>query len=249
MSEDCEFNQLRDSLIKDMIIIGIKDKKLQERLLRENDINLEKVLSNCRASEASKLQTESIHNRVDPPSQSINQDVSQINHRKGSKEIVKQCKFCAGSHPRGACPAYGKTCNTCQNKGHFSSCCTKSSPRSNQSNKNKSKSHRRPPRKPVHTVASSQPPALTSDSDNSDADNEFFMGSIEVELPTTEPTQSSPEVSAIEVETPAEIDQISDPTATKHQDWLIDLETNARYVYHIQNRYRSQSQCTPNVYF
>ena len=53
MSEDCEFNQLRDSLIKDMIIIGLKDKKLQERLLRENDITLEKVLTNCRASEAS----------------------------------------------------------------------------------------------------------------------------------------------------------------------------------------------------
>lgn len=51
---------LRDSLIKDMIIIGLRDKKLKERLLRENDIKLEKVLSNCRASEVSKLQTKSI---------------------------------------------------------------------------------------------------------------------------------------------------------------------------------------------
>ena len=41
--EDCEFRELRNSLIKDLIIIGLRDKKLQERLLSEPDINLEQV--------------------------------------------------------------------------------------------------------------------------------------------------------------------------------------------------------------
>ena len=60
LSEDCDFGLLRDSLIKDMIIIGLSDKKLQERLLRDCEIDLSKVLRNCRASEASKLETKSI---------------------------------------------------------------------------------------------------------------------------------------------------------------------------------------------
>ena len=32
LSEDCEFNELRNSLIKDVLIIGLRNKKLQERL-------------------------------------------------------------------------------------------------------------------------------------------------------------------------------------------------------------------------
>ena len=38
-TSDCELDHLKESLIRDMRIIGLHDKKLQERLLRE--INLE----------------------------------------------------------------------------------------------------------------------------------------------------------------------------------------------------------------
>ena len=51
LSEDCEFGELRSSLIKDLIIIGLKDKKLQERLLSEPDINLEQVCKRGQANE------------------------------------------------------------------------------------------------------------------------------------------------------------------------------------------------------
>ena len=230
MSEDCEFNELRDSLIKDMIIIGLRDKKLQERLLRENDITLEKVLSNCRASEASKLQTKSIHNQNDHPTnhsslQTSEPEINQINKHKG-KEIIKQCKFCAGSHPRGACPAYGKICNNCKSKGHYSKCCSKSSSsRNNSNNQNKFKQSRKLRNKQIHTVASTVPAALSSDSEESD--DEFFLGSIEHELSKPEPLS---DINAIEVESTAEIDQISDPTASKHLDWLINLETNGTSI-------------------
>ena len=109
LNEDCEFDLLRDSPIKD---IGLRDKKLQERLLRENGINLEKVLSNCRASEASKQQTKSIHIKSDkspsPTATSSSATVDRVHHHHSAsnqKEIIKSCKFCAGSHPRGSCPA------------------------------------------------------------------------------------------------------------------------------------------------
>ena len=37
---------------------GIKDAKLRERLLRETDLSLDKAISICRASEATKKQVE-----------------------------------------------------------------------------------------------------------------------------------------------------------------------------------------------
>ena len=49
LSEDCEYEELRNSLIKDLIIIDPRDKKLQERLLSEPDINLEQV---CKRGQA-----------------------------------------------------------------------------------------------------------------------------------------------------------------------------------------------------
>ena len=39
-----------------------------------------------------------------------------------SKEIIKKCKFCNGSHPRAKCPAYGKSCLNSHRKKHFKVC-------------------------------------------------------------------------------------------------------------------------------
>ena len=40
LSPGCEFDNLQDSLIKDMIVCGTKDNSLRERLLRECDLTL-----------------------------------------------------------------------------------------------------------------------------------------------------------------------------------------------------------------
>ncbi len=112
LSEDCEFGDLRDSLIKDLIIIGITDKKLQERFLRENDLTLETVLKNGRACEASKKQTKELikgATKSTELSSSAHVDAVKRDRFKGKTDHINQCKFCGGSHPRGSCPAYEKS--------------------------------------------------------------------------------------------------------------------------------------------
>ena len=44
-ASDCELNNLKKSLIRDMIIIGLHNKKLQERLLREINLTLERTVN------------------------------------------------------------------------------------------------------------------------------------------------------------------------------------------------------------
>ena len=34
-------------------------------------------------------------------------------------------KFCSETHSNGCCPAQGKICKNCENKGYFAKCCTK----------------------------------------------------------------------------------------------------------------------------
>ena len=56
----CAFGTLGESLIKDRLVCGVGDTRLTERLLRVSDLDLEKALDICRASEASKEQLRKI---------------------------------------------------------------------------------------------------------------------------------------------------------------------------------------------
>ena len=49
---DCNFGELRDSLIRDQIVIGVFEHKLQERLLRESNLTLPKAVEICQAAES-----------------------------------------------------------------------------------------------------------------------------------------------------------------------------------------------------
>lgn len=56
-AEYCDFEGIKDSLIRDQIVVGISDPKLRERLLRETDLTLEKAIKLCRITEQSKEQS------------------------------------------------------------------------------------------------------------------------------------------------------------------------------------------------
>ena len=55
LSADCAFDTLKDSCIKDMIICGVSDHGLRERMLREPDIYLKKAVELGQAAEETKL--------------------------------------------------------------------------------------------------------------------------------------------------------------------------------------------------
>ena len=76
---NCEFQE-SDNMIKDNIVIGIRDRPVQEKLLREYDLTLEKALDICRASETSKDQ----YQAMSPLHQ---QDIAVYDIRAGEREV------------------------------------------------------------------------------------------------------------------------------------------------------------------
>ena len=56
-AEYCDFGAIKDSLIRDQIVVGINDPKLRERLLRETNLTLEKAIKLCRITEQSQEQS------------------------------------------------------------------------------------------------------------------------------------------------------------------------------------------------
>ena len=123
LSMDCEFGQLRDSLIRDRIICGLYDNKLKDRLLREPNLTLVQCVNMCRAAELAGEQR-----KVLEPESGL---VGAIGDMKGRDKVRvsygsdngRNCWRCEGSHPKWNCPAYHKVCGKCHKKGHYTKVC------------------------------------------------------------------------------------------------------------------------------
>lgn len=82
-AEHCDFGAIKDSLIRDQIVVGIDDPKLRERLLRETDLTLEKAVKLCRITEQSKEQSKIF---ISPTTQTGNIDA--VKKREPSVDSV-----------------------------------------------------------------------------------------------------------------------------------------------------------------
>ena len=127
LSSEWEFDKLQDSLIKDMIVCGIKDNSLRERFPRECDFTLSKAISACHAAEETRKYAREILRSQ--PTADIDKNFkkklnkSSHNIRNQNTRDLKKFKFCNSSHPRGKYSAYGKVCHVCNKKSHFKVCC------------------------------------------------------------------------------------------------------------------------------
>lgn len=125
-AKSCHFGDQEESLIRDRIVIGCPDSRLQERLLREIDLDLQKTLTLCRAAESTKVQVRLINGEavdaVTPFAYNYNNPKPANASLRASLE-GQRCSNCGGTHKPRNCPAYGKFCHNCNKLNHFSKCC------------------------------------------------------------------------------------------------------------------------------
>ena len=120
LAKNCNYGELNDSIIRDMVIMGVKDRATQECLLRENDPSLNRCVDIVRAAERAHLQATHMNSRPEP--EDTNDDRMEVD--KVSEKMMK-CRYCAKEHVFGKknCPAFGKSCNNCGLKNHFERMC------------------------------------------------------------------------------------------------------------------------------
>ena len=139
LAEYCEFGTLRDDLIRDRIVVGIKDMKLSEQLQLDSKLTLENAVTKTRQSETvKKQQTFLQETKSDPPPANV--DLLCKGKGKDSKEDLKekkkppkskhgktpetQCSRClCQPHPKKLCPARESKCNKCSKVGHWAKAC------------------------------------------------------------------------------------------------------------------------------
>ncbi|UYV77207.1 K02A2.6-like [Cordylochernes scorpioides] len=134
LAQECEFENLTESLIRDRLIIGILDREVKRKLLEDPQLTLPRAISIAVISESTCSQVASLNeqkmiekiekrNWVKDTIRMENAEAgpSGINPRR--ERIIEPCKWCGQRHKYGKCPAYGKKCNACGKTNHFSVVC------------------------------------------------------------------------------------------------------------------------------
>ena len=166
LARTCNFcDCLKDSLIRDRIVFGVRNDKTRKKLLQERKLSLKKCIDLCRSAEVTITQMKIISDHVAAEEVHRIKTTRQTGIRRatGNDTTKISCKFCAGRHSQGkeSCPAWGKECRKCAGKNHFARACRKT----------------RGQRAKVYCMAEEERRVKESDTEMSDVE---YLGSVAV---------------------------------------------------------------------
>ena len=150
LASSCQFGTLTEELIRDKLVLGISDQSTKLRLLKEEDLTLNKAVNICCSSEIANIQLKSM--KVSSKEVKEVHAVHGKTHRKSNKtpfnggktklratkdhqlsskshnSSKRKCYRCGRllDHKLKDCPAFGQTCNSCGKENHFASVCLSS---------------------------------------------------------------------------------------------------------------------------
>ena len=155
LAESCEFAS-QDDEIRDHFIYTCRSKTLKTKLLREEDLTLEKLIEIARNLELSQIQATEIEQKNEPTKEENvnrlsnkkyfggrnqnrpNKQVTPFTPKNGNKKS-KDCYRCGGIYSKDhKCPAMGRKCYNCGRENHLSKVCReKSTTKSTSKNRQK----------------------------------------------------------------------------------------------------------------
>jgi len=142
LAKSCEFGTLEESIIRDRIVIGIRDDPTRRKLLQTRKLDLKLAIDIGKASEVAARQLKAMstpdeikrlsndsatQQRASRPREQSRHRPDQRNRQDGSRLYSKnrRCQYCDRVHEptKKACKAYGQTCKLCSKKNHFAVVC------------------------------------------------------------------------------------------------------------------------------
>lgn len=118
-AETCGYGVQRDRMIRDRIVLGVYNKGVQEKLLRNEGLTLDKAIQVCKAAEVSRMGSE----QLNPTSVNMIKKQASSRQEDGAAKLY-DCWRCGLAHVWRKCPAWRFVCGKCKKKGHYTANCT-----------------------------------------------------------------------------------------------------------------------------
>ena len=121
---------MNDEILRDRIVLGIRDDKMHERLLRLHDLTLQKAVDLIKAAEQTEQQVKLMSGNpvgtanVNTLKQSSGKNNNRFRKTRQKREVSRDlCGRCETKHAKKNCPAFGQKCRRCGNLNHYQSLC------------------------------------------------------------------------------------------------------------------------------
>ena len=119
LSEHCNFGTALNDMLRDRLVCGIADQRIQCRLLAEPDLTFAKAMELAHAAEAADRNTRAL----DRGAQSIQihrkAERSQEHACQGGRAGQLHCYHCGGKHQQEQCNFRNSNCHYCGKKGQY----------------------------------------------------------------------------------------------------------------------------------
>ena len=135
-AESCNYGPLHDELIRDRLVVGLRDTTLSEIMSLDKDVNLAKAISMAKQSEKIKRQQTDIRGDVNSAVDAVMANKHKQSYkanpsaqaRPATQQIMPDQRICPtrgkwSTHTRWRLPAKEVTWHTGGERGHFSKVC------------------------------------------------------------------------------------------------------------------------------
>ena len=136
LAENCAYGELKGEMIRDCIVVGIRDRSLSVRLQMIPDLTLERLrllYGNVKEQQAllrhcpkQELAIDFIRGKQSQPLRNRGHKIAPriASNMRGNQPRVNTCSSCGqDAHSRELCPAKDAVCHKCRKKGQYSSQC------------------------------------------------------------------------------------------------------------------------------
>ena len=120
----CEFGDSLSEMLRDRLVCGINDPRMQRRLLSESDLHFDKALKTALAMEMADRDAEQLRDGATAITSRAEVPVNKAglgNHKRSGKN--NGCYRCGGKHLASSCRHKNTVCYQCNKKGHLSRVC------------------------------------------------------------------------------------------------------------------------------
>ena len=119
LAEHCQYGPLHDEMVRDRIVVGIRDSNLSEKLQMDSKLTLEKAISMARCNKSAKQQQTTVRNELtEHQIERIKGSTSKFANTNKGKQFransANSCTRCGQtpSHGKTKCPAREAICSS-----------------------------------------------------------------------------------------------------------------------------------------